>query len=430
MPIARPWGTVQASNGASVTIAGLAGLARIGDMVEIDSGNQQLQGEIVAIDQSGAHAVLMSGPMGLAAGQQAWLGEDRPPRPSTAWLGQVLDCFARRADGTRPAGATSEPMPRPSTPRRELGRRLVTGAAALDTFLPLCRGQRIGVFAGSGVGKSRLMSDLALKVEADAIVVGLIGERSREAGDFIRRIEAAGGMDRTIIISATAEMPALMRRRAAHLTLATAQSFRDRGLHVLCLLDSLTRYAEAHREIALAAGEPPALRAFPPSTAAAIAGLCEQAGTGHEGDAGGDVTAVFTVLVAGSDHEEPVADMVRGTLDGHVVLSRAIAERGRFPAIDLRASVSRSAPDAWTEEETVLVARARRLIAAYEEAQPMIQAGLYVPGADPVLDEAVTRWPSLDAFAAAHGGRDSFARLAMILDGHDVALDGDRVAAP
>lgn len=420
-PIARPWGTVRASNGASVTIAGLAGLARIGDPVEIESGPGRLPGEIVAIDQQGAHAFLMSPPIGLAAGQRAWLGENHSPRPTTAWLGQVLDCFGRRADGTRPGDGAPVRRPRPVTPRRGLGPRLVTGVAALDTFLPLCRGQRMGVFAGSGVGKSRLMSDLALNVEADAIVAGLIGERSREAGDFVRRIRAAGGMDRTVIISATAEMPALMRRRAAQLTLSTAEAFRDQGLHVLCLLDSLTRFAEAHREIALAAGEPPALRAFPPSTAAAIAGLCEQAGTGHEGDAGGDVTAVLTVLVAGSDQDEPVADMVRGTLDGHIVLSRAIAERGRFPAIDLRASVSRSAPDAWTGEEAGIVARARRLIAAYEEALPMIQAGLYVPGADAVLDEAVKLWPALDGFTAATGGRDSFARLAMILDGRDAS---------
>lgn len=418
-PIARPWGTVQASNGASVTIAGLAGLARIGDLIEIESGALRLPGEIVAIDQDGAHAFLMSGPDGLAVGQRAWLTEDTPIRPGTAWLGEVLDCFGCRADGSRPAPGNPGSSVPSSAPRRGLGRRLVTGIAALDTFLPLCRGQRAGVFAGSGVGKSRLLSDLALKVQADVIVIGLIGERSREAGDFVRRIQSSGGMDRTVIISATAEMPALMRRRAAILTLRTAEAFRDQGLHVLCLVDSLTRYAEAHREIALAAGEPPALRAFPPSTAASIAGLCERAGTGHEGDAGGDVTAVFTVLVAGSDQEEPVADMVRGTLDGHVILSREIAERGRFPAIDLRASVSRSAPDAWTDEEEAIIAQARRLIAAFEEALPMIQAGLYMPGADPMLDQAVKLWPMLDAFAASPGGPDSFARLAMILDGRE-----------
>ena len=418
-PIMRAWGTVCGSNGASAIISGLEGLAGIGDLIEIDTGADRLPAEVVAIDRNGAHAFLMSAPSGLAVGQRAWLTDDRMPAPGPAWLGQVLDGFGRRADGSRPSSGPPSP-PDLRTPRRPLGERLITRQAALDTFLPLCRGQRIGVFAGSGVGKSRLMSDLALTVEADAIVVGLIGERSREAGDFVRRVQGAGGMGRCVIISATADMPALMRRRAAELTLQTAMALRDQGKHVLCLLDSLTRYAEAHREIALAAGEPPALRAFPPSTAAAIAALCERAGTGREGDAGGDVTAIFTVLVAGSDHDEPVADMVRGTLDGHVILSREIAERGRFPAIDVRASVSRSAPDAWTDEETGIVTHARRLIAAYEEALPMIQAGLYVPGADAILDEAVARWPALDGFAAAPGGRDAFARLAMILDGQEV----------
>lgn len=412
---ARIWGTVQSSDGASVSIAGLGGLARIGDLVEIESGSDPMPAEIIALDRGLARAFLMSQPAGLAAGTRAWLRASPVPQPGPNWLGHEVDGFGRLADGRRlPNTPSSDQTPR--SPRRPLGVRLVTGTAALDTFLPVCRGQRIGVFAGSGVGKSRLMSDLALKVEADAVVVGLIGERSREAGDFVRRLKTEGGMDRALVVTAAADEPALMRRRAAHLTLSAAGALRRQGLHVLCLLDSLTRYAEAHREIALAAGEPPALRAFPPSTAAALAGLCEQAGTGFEGDGGGDVTAVFTVLVAGSDQDEPVADMVRGILDGHIILSRDIAERGRFPAIDLRRSVSRSAPDAWTEEEAALTARARRLIAAYEEAMPMIQAGLYAPGADPVLDEAVARWPALDEFAAANGGRDSFARLAMALD--------------
>ena len=289
----------------------------------------------------------------------------------------------------------------------------------------MVRGQRLGVFAGSGVGKSRLMSDLALGVAADIVVIGLIGERSREAGDFIRLLARSGGMARTVVIAATSEEPALVKRRAARLTLDTAERFRDAGHHVLCLLDSVTRFAEAHREIALAAGEPPARHAFPPSTGHAIATLCERAGPGREGDGGGDITAVFTVLVAGSDFDEPVADMVRGVLDGHVVLDRAIAERGRFPAIDLARSVSRSAPAAWSEEEAALAARARRLLAAYEDALPMLQAGLYTPGGDPVLDEAVARWPALDAFLGTvdrrRGPGDGFRALAQVLGDGEAA---------
>ena len=395
---ARVWGTVTGSDGSSVRIAGLGRLARLGDRVEIEADQGRLPGEVIALDDAQATVLLMAPPTGLAAGQRAWLTGIGAVRPTRRWLGHVIDAFGRGPDG-RPVATIGDIAPESVTGgiRRSLGDRLTTGLAALDTFLPLCRGQRLGVFAGSGVGKSRLMSDLALGVSADVVIVGLIGERSREVGDFVRLLEQSGGMGRCVIIQATSDQPALIKRRAAELTLSTAEFFRDQGLHVLCLLDSVTRFAEAHREIALAAGEPPALRAFPPSTVQAISALCERAGTGR-GASGGDISAVFTVLVAGSDMDEPVADMVRGVLDGHVVLERAIAERGRFPAIDLRRSVSRSAPDAWSAEEEAVVSHARRLIAAYEEAAPMIQAGLYAPGADPTLDEAVQRWPDLDRF--------------------------------
>ena len=418
---ARIWGTVVGSDGASVRLAGLEGLARLGDRIEVDA-DMRLPAEIVSIDGAEMTALLMGPSKGLASGQRAWLVPDNAPAPGPHWLGHVVDAFGRTADGhdlSGPVPGARRPILR-SEERRALGPRLTTGLAALDTFLPLCRGQRLGVFAGSGVGKSRLMIDLALGVSADVVVAGLIGERSREVGDFVRLLRQQGGMERTVVVSATSDQPALYKRRAAELTLAAAESFRDQGLHVLCLLDSVTRFAEAHREIALAAGEPPALRAFPPSTTPAIAALCERAGPGAEGDKGGDITAVFTVLVAGSDMEEPVADMVRGVLDGHVVLDRQIAERGRFPAIDLRRSVSRSAPAAWAAEEEQAVAQARRLIAMREEAAPMIQAGLYSPGADPMLDEAVRLWPDLDAFVGSVtrglSDTENFARLAGILD--------------
>ena len=421
---ARIWGTVCGSDGTSVRIAGLARLARLGDRIEIELADGRLQGEIIAIDGDRMTALLMAAPRGLSAGQRAWLIPERTPVPSDAWLGQVLDAFARgevgEIPGDRGLALSRQPPPKAhGRARRPLGPRLSTGLAALDTFLPLCRGQRLGVFAGSGVGKSRLMADLALGVEADVVVVGLIGERSREVGDFIRLLRDAGGMTRTVVIAATSDQPALYKRRAARLCLDAAEHFRAEGSHVLCLLDSVTRFAEAHREIALAAGESPALRAFPPSTASTIAELCERAGPGLEDDAGGDITAIFTVLVAGSDLDEPVSDMVRGVLDGHVVLDRAIAERGRFPAVDIRRSVSRSAPEAWSDEEEALVTHARRLIAAYEEATPMIHAGLYTPGTDQVLDEAVRLWPEIDQFIGSvtrgTSDQENFARLAAIL---------------
>ena len=419
------WGSVTSSNGASLNVAGLDRLARLGDRVELrEIGERPVGGEVVAIRDGLVTVMLTGSAQGLASGQRAYLVSEEQPRPSEAWLGQVLDAFGRTADG-RLAGQGREPAPLLRQPprgdqRRPLGARLQTGLAALDTFLPLCRGQRLGVFAGSGVGKSRLMVDLALGVAADVVVIGLIGERGREVGDFVRHIADANGMARTVVIAATSDQSALIKRRAAMLTLATAEYFRDRGFHVMCLVDSVTRFAEAHREIALAAGEAPALRAFPPSTAPAIAALCERAGPGEVGRNDGDITAVFTVLVAGSDLDEPVSDMVRGVLDGHVVLDRNVAERGRFPAIDLRRSVSRSAPSAWSAEEEGLVTRARQLLAAYEDSAAMIQAGLYTKGADPLLDEAVLRWGGLDRFIGtvdrARSDLDSFAALAEILN--------------
>ncbi len=416
------WGRLLACDGAAARIGGLAGLARIGDAVRIGpEPGAGVPGEVVAIGQAQVTAMLAAPAAGITAGARAWLEPVDPPRPSDAWLGRVVDAHGRAAEGHAAPGprpAALRATPPPAGIRRGLGARLATGLAVTDTLLPLCRGQRIGLFAGSGVGKSQLLASLARGLEADVVVLGLVGERGREVGEFVRDRLGPEAMARTVVVAASSDRSALEKRRAAFLALAVAEHFRDEGRHVLLLFDSLTRFAEAHREIALAAGEPPALRAFPPSTAAEIAGLCERAGPGAGGQ--GDITAVFTVLVAGSDMEEPVADMVRGVLDGHVVLDRAIAERGRFPAIDLRRSVSRAAPGCWVGAEARLATRARALVAAYEEAAPMIQAGLYVPGGDPVLDDAVRLWPVLDGFLAAEapagGVAASRARLAALLE--------------
>ncbi len=420
----RLWGTVRGSDGVTVRLAGLVRFARVGDPVRIRAvTGAHIDAEVVAISDAETVAMLMGPADGIVAGQRAELVTAATPCPSDAWLGQVIDAFGRLPDGnpapSGPRPAALRGAPPVASRRRAIGGPLSTGLAALDTMLPLCRGQRLGVFAGAGVGKSRMLAELARGLDADVVVIGLIGERGREVGEFARHLLGEEARARSVVIAATSDETALVKRRAAQLVLATAEHFRDQGLHVLCLFDSVTRFAEAHREIALAAGEVPALRAFPPSTTPAIAALCERAGPGRDEPGCGDITAIFTVLVAGSDMDEPVADMVRGILDGHVILDRAIAERGRFPAIDLRRSVSRSAPGAWTAEEMALASRARALVAAYEEQAPMIQVGLYTPGADPRLDEAVRLWPDLDAFvgsAAGPGGRrESFERLAEIV---------------
>jgi flagellum-specific ATP synthase len=297
--------------------------------------------------------------------------------------------------------------------RRGLGERLSTGVAVFDTLLPLVRGQRIGLFAGSGVGKSSLLARFARGVAADVVVIALVGERGRELRDFTERVLGSEGMARSVVVTATSDQSALQRRRCALSALTVAEHFRDQGLHVLLLVDSVTRFAEAHREVALASGEAASLRGYPPSTAHAIMSLAERAGPG--GGEAGDITAVLSVLVAGSDMEEPVADIIRGTLDGHVVLDRKIAERGRYPAIDLLRSVSRSLPEAASSAENALISDARRTLGAYDRAEMMVHAGLYVQGTDPVVDRAIRLWPQLDGFLAEDapaGGPDaSFARL-------------------
>ncbi|MBK0398113.1 flagellum-specific ATP synthase FliI [Limibaculum sp. M0105] len=427
------WGRVCGSDGARVRVSGLAQLARIGDQLRIQlDGDREAMAEIVALDRAIAVGMLMGPANGLAAGQRACLEPMADPVPSAAWLGHVVDAFgrARSAEGTAapatwptgaPRGSTLRVAPPPGDLRRPLTAAMSTGVAALDTVLPLCRGQRIGIFAGSGVGKSMLLDAIARGADADVIVVGLIGERGREVAGFARGLLDGPNGDRTVIVAATSDQPALLKRRAALLAMACAEHFRDQGKHVLLLFDSVTRFAEAHREIALAAGEMASLRAFPPSTTAAVAQLCERAGPGIVGDQGGDVTAVFTVLVAGSDMEEPVADMLRGVLDGHVILDRAIAERGRFPAIDVRRSVSRSAPGAWNDAEGALCRRARSIIATYEDAAPLIRSGLYSPGSDAALDEAVRLYPEVDAFlgttSLARPRAEAFRELAAILGG-------------
>jgi flagellum-specific ATP synthase len=298
-----------------------------------------------------------------------------------------------------------------------------------DTLLPICRGQRLGLFAGSGIGKSTFLGSLATGLEADRVVIALIGERGREVNDFIQHTLTPEMRKRTVVVAATASESPGAKKRAANCAIATAEHFRDQGHNVLFLFDSITRLAEAHRETALLAGEVPALNAFPPSTVRVIAELAERAGPGTEGK--GDITAVFSVLVAGSDLEEPVADMIRGMLDGHIILARPIAERGRFPAIDVLRSVSRCLPKAATAEENDLLREYRRMIALYEEVAPMLRANLYEFGRDLNSDRAIALFPALDNFVAtrkAEGIDGSFKELRDILETKPVASPAPPVA--
>ncbi len=414
-------GRVARIHRGTVEVTGLSAVAGLADLVEIGTpGACGRLGEVIALSGQ-AVTVLPDGDVeGLGIGEAVRLLGRSDIAPDDSWIGRVIDPFGKALDD-RPIlrGAEGRPLrgvPVNPTRRRPLGARLETGMAVFNTLLPIVRGQRIGLFAGSGVGKSTLLAKLARGVQADVVVIGLIGERGREVREFVERVLGPEGMKRAVVVAATSDRSPMVRRRCGWTAMAVAEHFRDRGRHVLLLADSITRFAEAHREIALAAGEEGSLRGFPPSTAQQITSLCERAGPGEDNQ--GDITAVFSVLVAGSDMDEPVADILRGVLDGHVVLERKIAERGRFPAIDLLRSVSRALPGAASDAENTLIAAARQRLGTYDRSEMMIQAGLYSPGSDPMIDAAIAAWPKLDAFLAEdewENTQASFRRLAACL---------------
>lgn len=392
-------GRVLAVEKGVIYVRGLDQIARIGDSALITlRGGTTLRGEVVQLSERGVVLLPDSEIDGVSLGDHVTVHSGGKIAPNDNWIGRLIDPDGKPLDG-RPlsSGPAARPLrARPPAPaeRRAMGERLATGHLVFDTMLPIVKGQRIGLFAGSGVGKSSLMGRLARRMQADVVVFALIGERGREVRHFIDLILGPAGLARSVIIAATSDQSPLVRRRCAWTAMAVAEYFRDQGRSVLLVADSITRFAEAHREVAVAGGEAPVLRGYPPSTAHQIMGLCERAGPGT--DTQGDITAIFSVLVAGSDMDEPIADILRGVLDGHVVLDREIAERGRFPAVDVLRSVSRSLPDAATDDENRILAEIRKHLSVYSKNQVMISAGLYTQGSDPDIDAAIALWPALD----------------------------------
>ncbi len=333
-------------------------------------------------------------------------------RPSASWLGRVVNALGEPVDDKGPllAGPDSYRLrasPPLASERARVGPAIDLGVRALNTFVTCCSGQRMGIFAGSGVGKSVLMSMLARNTEADVAVIGLIGERGREVQEFIEDNLGAAGLKRSVVVVATSDEPALMRRQAAFVTLSVAEYFRDQGQNVLCMMDSVTRFAMAQREIGLAAGEPPTSKGYTPTVFTELPSLLERAGPGLRGS--GSITGLFTVLVEGDNHNEPIADAVRGILDGHIVMERAIAERGRYPAINVLKSVSRTLPGATPEEWRDMLREARRLMATYADMEELIRLGAYRAGSDTQVDEAIRLNGPLEAFLAQ--GKDEVTRL-------------------
>lgn len=416
----RQIGRISDLSGAVLEATGLQGKAALSDRVEIEGPGGPISGEVLRLSPDRVTILPEGSAEGLKIGTVVTVAGRAEIAPDDSWIGRIIDPAGRPLDG-RPLfrGRVSRPLRSPApkaADRRITGQRLETGMRVFNTLLPLVQGQRIGLFAGSGIGKSMLLAKFATKLQADVVVFALIGERGRELRAFTEKTLGPEGMARSVVVAATSDQAPQVRRRCAWTAMAIAEHFREQGRHVLLIADSITRFAEAHREIALAAGETGSLDGFPPSVSHMIMSLAERAGPGPEGE--GDITAVFSVLVAGSDMEGPIADILRGTLDGHVVLDRRIAERGRYPAIDLLRSVSRSLPDAAGPEENELILRARRLLGAWDRSELMIQAGLYAKGSDPLTDQAISAFPDLDAFIAEDEPQDiaaSFRHLAACL---------------
>jgi flagellum-specific ATP synthase len=403
-------GRVAAVNGLLIEARG--GLTRLavgarGEIVRL--GEAPLPIEVVGFRET--RALLMPfGPLeGIAPGAEIRIKpEAAVVRPTRGWLGRVVNAFAQPIDGKGPLpqGLAAYPLraaPPPAHSRGRVGDRLELGVRALDVFATCCRGQRLGVFSGSGVGKSVLLSMLARHAACDAVVVGLVGERGREVREFIEETLGEEGLARAVVVVATSDEPALKRRQAAFLTLAIAEYLRDQDLEVLCLMDSVTRFAMAQREIGLAAGEPPTTKGYTPTVFSELPKLLERAGPGPvrpDRSIAGSITGLFTVLVDADDHNEPIADAVRGILDGHIVMERGIAERGRFPAINVLKSISRTAPACHTPLEREAVAKARSSLAAYSNMEELIRIGAYRAGADAEVDRAIALNPALEGFLA------------------------------
>lgn len=402
-------GAVNAVTDLAIEVEDRLGALELGARVEIETASEILVAEIVGVSGGGAIAMPFGDVAGVKRGARVrFTSPSAAIAPSRAWLGRIVDGLGRPADGRGPLPAFG-PLrevrsgPPPAALRSRLGPRVDFGVKALNAFCPARAGQRLGVFSGSGIGKSTLLSMIARNTLADVNVIALVGERGRELREFVEDSLAAEGLARSVVIIATSDEPAMMRREAAFLAMTIAESFRDAGAHVLCLMDSLTRVASAQREIGLAAGEPPTAKGYTPSVFSLLPKLLERAGPGLAGS--GAITGVFSVLVEGDDHDEPIADAARALLDGHVVLDRRIAERGRFPAVDILKTVSRSAQGVLDADEFQLARAARALASEFEDVRDMLKIGAYRRGANPATDLAIDYHARLEALLSQSDGR-------------------------
>jgi flagellum-specific ATP synthase len=429
--LARPrsYGYVNRVVGLSVTVAGMTG--RIGDLLSIGDNRTgtSVLAEVVAVDEHECTC--------LPLGEMAGIGNGDPVSSTGGPLlvgvggqlrGRVLDGLGKPLDG-QPLPDVLDYVPVEMAPPAALSRRRVDqplplGVRAIDSLISVGRGQRMGIFAGSGVGKSSLLSMITRGTSAEITVVALIGERGREVREFLENDLGPDGLRNAVVVVATSDQPPLVRLRAAFVATRIAEWFRDQGQDVLLLMDSVTRLATAQREVGLSAGEPPASRGYPPSVFALMPRILERAGGGEAGS----ITGLYTVLVEGEDHNEPVADTARSILDGHIVLDRRLATAGHFPSIDVLESVSRVVNTVTTPEQQQLARRARQLLAARRDVKELVEIGAYVAGSNPLADQALALWPMLEAFlqqdlAERSTAEQSWAGLAAALGGSTSRVD-------
>jgi flagellum-specific ATP synthase len=426
------YGRVVGVRGLLVEVAGPIYAMSVGSRLIVETGGgRTIPCEVVGFSGPNALAMPFAALDGVRRGCRAVVSTSAGAvRPSDGWLGRVVNALGEPIDGRGPLPPGPSPYPFRGSPppahaRQRVGEPLDLGVRALNTFTTVCRGQRMGVFAGSGVGKSVLLSMMARNVSADVSVIGLVGERGREVQEFLQDDLGPAGLARSVVVVATSDEPALMRRQAAYLTLSIAEYFRDDGKDVLTLMDSVTRFAMAQREIGLSAGEPPTAKGYTPTVFTELPRLLERAGPGTEQ---GTITGIFTVLVDGDDHNEPVADAVRGILDGHIVMERAIAERGRYPAINVLKSISRTMPRSADPAYLPAITRAKQVMATYSDMEELIRLGAYRPGSSAEVDEAIGLHQPLEDFLRqgkeeSTSMADGYARLGQILAGKTPVME-------
>ncbi|HEX7636730.1 MAG TPA: FliI/YscN family ATPase [Noviherbaspirillum sp.] len=422
--LVRRTGRVICISGQSIEAVGPD--ATIGEVCEVAPGYAQdkLMAEVVGV-KPGRVILMPYGELrGVGSGNEVVATGVHPRMPvGDGLLGRVVDAFGVPLDGGPPPKASGarplHAMPLNPLTRPRISDLIETGVRAIDCLLPLGRGQRMGIFAGSGVGKSTLLGMLARDVKADINVIALIGERGREVREFIEKHLGTEGLRRSVVVVATSDQPALVRNRAAYAATAIAEHFRDQGKQVLLMMDSVTRFAMARREIGLAAGEPPTARGYTPSVFNEIPALCERCGAT---DSGGSITALYTVLVEGDDFNEPISDIVRATLDGHIMLSRDLAHEGHFPAIDVLQSISRLANDLVSQEDRQLMSSVVEALSVYERNRQMVDMGAYRVGSNPAVDHALQVFPAIrnvlrQSILESTSRQDAMSRLRNALGG-------------